>query len=48
MSQLEMSKKMGVIDFDKKIWQSNIFSFYLLNENQTNKILCNFSINKKI
>ena len=39
MSQLEMSKKMGVIDFDKKIWRSNSFSFYLLDENQTNKRL---------
>jgi len=32
-------KQIETIDFDKKIWQSDSFSFYLLNENQTNKQL---------
>ena len=39
MSKLEIPKKMSVIDFDKKIWHSDSFKFYLLNENQTNKRL---------
>ena len=39
MYKLEISKKMGVIDFDKKIWHSDSFKFYLLNENQKNKRL---------
>lgn len=37
MSKLETAKKIGVIDFNKEIWQSSSFKFYLIKEKRASK-----------